>query len=254
MRSFFIGLQFLTRISIVHQENWTVEDFGRSVKSFPLVGAVLGACYALVAYCLCIWLPTLGWEVPRHLSGVLLLLLPLLLTGGLHADGFMDTMDGVFSGRSRERKLEIMKDSRVGANGVTSFVLLLLLNWAILLDMPPFWLVPALFVMPVIGRCMMVGAITCFPYARPEGMGKAFAEYAGKKSLWLAFFLTAVCVAPWGPLAGAAFLVSAVFTVCFARYITGVLGGLTGDVYGALTLLNEVQVLLVFLLGSQVVG
>jgi adenosylcobinamide-GDP ribazoletransferase len=192
--------------------------------------------------------------VPRHLSSVLLLLLPLLLTGGLHADGFMDTMDGVFSGRSRERKLEIMKDSRVGANGVTSFVLLLLLNWAILLDMPPFWLVPALFVMPVIGRCMMVGAITCFPYARPEGMGKAFAEYAGKKSLWLAFFLTVVCVAPWGPLAGAAFLVSAVFTVCFARYITGVLGGLTGDVYGALTLLNEVLVLLVFLLGSQVVG
>ena len=71
MRSFFIGLQFLTRISIVHQENWTVEDFGRSVKSFPLVGAVLGACYALVAYCLCIWLPTLGWEVPRHLSSYL---------------------------------------------------------------------------------------------------------------------------------------------------------------------------------------
>ena len=84
MRSFFVGLQFLTRISIVHQENWTMEDFGRSVKTFPLVGAVLGVCYALPAYALYIWLPSLGWEVPRHLASVLLLLLPLLLTGGLH--------------------------------------------------------------------------------------------------------------------------------------------------------------------------
>ncbi len=231
-----------------------MEDFGRSVKTFPLVGAVLGVCYALPAYALYIWLPSLGWEVPRHLASVLLLLLPLLLTGGLHADGFMDTMDGVFSGRSKERKLEIMKDSRVGANGVTAFVLLLLLNWAILLDMPPFWLVPALFVMPVIGRCMMAAAITCFPYARPEGMGKAFAQYAGKKSLWLALFITVMCVVPWGPLACIAFLVSAGFTICFARYITGVLGGLTGDVYGALTLLNEVLVLLVFLIGVQRMG
>ena len=60
-----------------------MEDFGRSVKTFPLVGAVLGVCYALPAYALYIWLPSLGWEVPRHLASVLLLLLPLLLTGGI---------------------------------------------------------------------------------------------------------------------------------------------------------------------------
>ncbi len=254
MRSFFIGLQFLTRIAIVHQENWTVEDFGRSVKTFPLVGAVLGIFYALTAYFLYIWLPSFGWEIPRHLSSLILVLLPLLLTGGLHADGFMDTMDGVFSGRSRERKLEIMKDSRVGANGVTSFVLLVMLNWTLLLDMPPFWLVPALFVMPVIARCMMVVAITCFPYARPEGMGKAFAQYAGHKSLWLAFFLTLVCVVPWGYLAAVAFFVCTGFTVSFSRYISRVLGGLTGDVYGAVTLLNEALVLFVFLMGIQGMG
>ena len=254
MRPFFIGLQFLTRIAIVRQDNWTVEDFGRSVKFFPLIGAVLGLIYAAAAWLLFVFLPRQGIFLPPHFTSVCLLILPILLTGGLHCDGFMDTMDGVFSGRSRERMLEIMKDSRVGANGVTAFVLLLLLNWAILLDMPPFWLVPALFVMPVIGRCMMAAAITCFPYARPEGMGKAFAQYAGKKSLWLALFITVMCVVPWGPLACIAFLVSAGFTICFARYITGVLGGLTGDVYGALTLLNEVLVLLVFLIGVQRMG
>ena len=246
-REFVTALQFLTRIRLFRDPDYDDGLFGRSVKFFPLVGLLAGLLLACVAVL------TGGW-LSGTVRSTLLVTLSVFITGGLHCDGLMDSADGLFSGRSRERMLEIMKDSRVGANGVTSFVLLLLLNWAILLDMPPFWLVPALFVMPVIGRCMMVGAITCFPYARPEGMGKAFAEYAGKKSLWLAFFLTAVCVAPWGPLAGAAFLVSAVFTVCFARYITGVLGGLTGDVYGALTLLNEVLVLLVFLLGSQVVG
>ena len=238
------GFALLTRLPLPNHQG----TGAASAWAWPLVGAVLGALGAALASA-ALWL-----GLTPGVTAVLVLALGAMLTGGLHEDGLSDTADGLYGGWTKERRLEIMKDSRVGANGVTSFVLLLLLNWAILLDMPPFWLVPALFVMPVIGRCMMVGAITCFPYARPEGMGKAFAEYAGKKSLWLAFFLTVVCVAPWGPLAGAAFLVSAVFTVCFARYITGVLGGLTGDVYGALTLLNEVLVLLVFLLGSQVVG
>ena len=112
-----------------------MEDFGRSVKFFPLVGAVLGGIYALAAALLVIWLPQMGCQVPHHLAMAVLLLLPVCLTGGLHTDGFMDTMDGILSGRSRERMLEIMKDSRTGSMGVTAFVLLLLLEWAILLDM-----------------------------------------------------------------------------------------------------------------------
>ena len=140
MNSFWIGLQFLTRIHLVRQTVWTAEDFGRSTRFFPLVGLVLGICYAFAAWIL---VSVLGM---RALTAALLLILPLLLTGGLHADGFMDTADGVFSGRERERKLEIMKDSRVGSFGVVSFVLLMFLRFALLLQPP----VPTR--LPVAGR------------------------------------------------------------------------------------------------------
>jgi adenosylcobinamide-GDP ribazoletransferase len=249
MRIFFIGLQFLTRIRIVRQDNWSMEDFGRSVKYFPLIGAVLGSIYALVAYTLLDFLPQKGIFFPQHIGVVLFLVLPILLTGGLHCDGFMDTMDGVFSGRSRDRMLEIMKDSRVGATGVTSFVLLLFLQWALLLDMyPSDKLIKALFIMPIISRLMMAVSITCFPYARPEGMGKAFAKFAGKGSLALAGLFTLFCIVPFGYIGFLCLMAAIGFTFFFARYVTGLLGGLTGDVYGAVTALSESLVLFVYLL------
>ena len=252
MRPFFIGLQFLTRIAIVRQDNWSVEDFGRSVKFFPLIGAVLGLIYAAAAWLLFVFLPRQGIFMPPHFTSVCLLILPILLTGGLHCDGFMDTMDGVFSGRSRERMLEIMKDSRVGSNGVFSFTILMLLEWAMLLDLESGFLVAAAFVMPIIARLMMVAAITLYPYARPEGMGKAFAQYADPRALLFATATALILVLPWGPLALAALLVCMLFTAFFAHYVEKRLGGLTGDVYGAITTLNEALVWFTFLVGSAV--
>ncbi len=251
MRAFLIGLQFLTRISIVRQDNWTEEDFGRSVRYFPLIGAVLGVIYAFFAWLFFTFLPAQQIVLPRHFCTVILLVLPILLTGGLHCDGFMDTMDGVFSGRSRERMLEIMKDSRVGSNGVFAFGVLLLFDWAMLLDMEPARLMAALFVMPIVARLMMMLVITLFPYARPQGMGKAFAACATKKVLCFAFFYTLVLIFPAGWLGGLSLLTALCFTIYFARYVTRLLGGVTGDVYGATATLSEAVVLFTFLAGSQ---
>lgn len=247
MRSFFIGLQFLTRLSFVKQSEWSAADFGKSVKFFSLIGAVLGACYALIAYLLLIFLPMHQIELPKHVISVILLALPILLTGGLHCDGFMDTMDGVFSGRSRERMLEIMKDSCVGSNAVTAFVLYLLMQWALLLDFPPAETVAALFVMPIIARLNMALAVLCYPYARPEGMGKAFADYANRRSLLFAIVSALILVFPVGIFAIISMGVALVFGCWFSRYVTKLLGGLTGDVYGAVSQLTELVVLLVFL-------
>lgn len=244
MNSFLIGLQFLTRIHLVRQTVWTAEDFGRSTRFFPLVGLVLGICYALAAWLL---LYALGI---RSLTVALLLILPLLLTGGLHADGFMDTADGVFSGRERARKLEIMKDSRVGAFGVVSFVMLMFVQFALLSDMAWPLLVPALFVMPIIGRLAMVLAVACFPYAREDGMGKTFADMADRSTVVIAALTTAVLVLPWGVLATAALVLGTLFALLFCRTMTNILGGVTGDVYGAATVLTETLVLAVFSLAS----
>ena len=245
MNSFLIGLQFLTRIHLVRQTVWTAEDFGRSTRFFPLVGLVLGICYALAAWLL---LYALGI---RSLTVALLLILPLLLTGGLHADGFMDTADGVFSGRERARKLEIMKDSRVGAFGVVSFVMLMFVQFALLSDMAPLLLVPALFVMPIIGRLAMVLAVACFPYAREDGMGKTFADMADRSTVVIAALTTAVLVLPLGMLATAALVLGTLFALLFCRTMTNILGGVTGDVYGAATVLTETLVLAVFSLASS---
>lgn len=252
MKAFFVGLQFLTRLSFVKQSVWTAADFGRSVKFFPLVGAVLGSIYALSAYVLLVFLPSYHVELPKHFVSVIFLALPMLLTGGLHCDGFMDTMDGVFSGRSRERMLEIMKDSRVGANGVMAFVLYALSEWAILLDFNSVHIVVALFIMPIIGRLCMVMGIICFPYARPEGMGKAFADYANRRSLLFAFFSTCMLVVPWGIFAIISMISAICFAFCLAKYINHLLGGLTGDVYGAITELSEWVVLGVFLVAIHI--
>ena len=252
MRAFFIGLQFLTRISIVRQDEWTAEDFGRSVKFFPLIGAVLGAIYAAFAWALYNWLPTRGIFLPSHLTAAVLLILPPIMTGGLHCDGFMDTMDGVFSGRSRERMLEIMKDSCTGSNAVFCFVVLMFLEFAILLDMPKIVVTTALFVMPIVARLMMVAGITLFPYARPDGIGKAFAQYSGCGALIFAAVCTLILTLPLGRLAWSSLAVCAAFTAFFGNYVEKRLGGLTGDVYGAITTLNEGLVLLTFLVGASI--
>ncbi len=247
MKAFFIGLQFLTRISIVKQTSWTAADFGRSVRFFPLVGVVLGTIYASTAYLLLVMLPQQGLLFPEHIRNALLLLLPIIMTGGLHCDGFMDTMDGIFSGRTREKMLVIMKDSCVGSNAVVAFAAYLILAYALLADFDARYLPTALFVMPIIARLCMTMAIVCFPYARPEGMGKAFAEHANRSALIFAVFSTLLFVTPWGIFAIISMLATIVAAFCFAKYVTKILGGLTGDVYGAITHLGELFALFAFL-------
>lgn len=248
MRSFLVALQFLTRIQLVRQEYLTVEDFGRSTRCFPLVGAVLGLIY-MVAVLISVEL--LRWE---NVNATLWLLLTVVLTGGLHYDGFMDTMDGLFSGRSRERMLEIMRDSRVGSFGALAAMCLLLFNWTAMKDIQASMSMAALFTMPVIGRMAMVLAIYAFPYARQEGMGKAFADMVDKKTVSMAALTTILFVVPWGQTAMLALILGLSFGLLLAAYAARKLGGLTGDVYGAVELLTESFVLFVFLWGTRLPG
>lgn len=244
MEKFVTALQFLTRIPAGGPHDVTPETFGGSVKYFTLVGAVLGGILAGLCYLADPYLPA-------NTLAALLIVVEIGLTGALHCDGLMDTVDGVFSGRSRERMLEIMKDSRVGAHGVTAFAALLLLKWSLLTDLVPSLPLAVLFIMPVLGRLAMVIAIICFPYARPEGLGKAFTLYAGRPALYFAAALAVLLVAPWGRAAQLSLVAAAVFAYLAGRYFTKVLGGLTGDIYGAVTELTEILVLFVALLAWQ---
>ncbi len=253
IHEFITALQFLTRIRLVSEPQYDDRMFGRSVRFFPLVGMVAGGVLALVVFL------SGGW-MPGTVRSTLLVTLSIFLTGGLHCDGLMDTADGLFSGRSRERMLEIMKDSHVGAFGVVAAILLLLWKWSLIHDMPDSLLGPALISMMTIGRFSMVLAILRFPYARPEGMGKAFAMNSGLSSMGIASLtllgLLACLHFIMGPFVFFVAVVASVsailLTFGFGRWATRKIGGLTGDLYGAVTELSELLVLAVFVLSTYV--
>lgn len=252
MQSFLTGLQFLTRIRIMRQDDWSNERFSRSVRWFPFVGATVGAVMAIVSYLMIFILPQIGITIPAAGLTALLLALWLYLGGGLTCDGFMDTMDGIFSGRDREKMLVIMKDSRVGANGVVGFVMLALLKWAMLMSVPLTYVPCAFFLASVLGKLAMTLAIVRFPYARPDGIGGMFKLYADRKTLGIALGSAAVCMIPFG-LAGVVCLLGAVGAALYlGRYVTRILGGLTGDVYGAITETIELLVLILLMLITSI--
>lgn len=248
MREFITGLQFLTRIRFFREETWTAERFGRSVVFFPLIGAVIGAVLVAVYLLFEQYLPSAGISFSRHITATMLVAAHIIVTGGLHCDGFMDTIDGIFSGRTRERMLEIMKDSRVGANGVTAFILFILMKWSLLMDISLQHLPGAIFLMPILGRLCMVVGITSFDYARDDGMGKAFNQYAGKQSLYIAVFYSLVIAVLLGKQALFAGIAAVCCGIFFARYISRILHGLTGDAYGAITEVTELLVLFFYAL------
>ena len=244
MRDFITCLEFLTRVRFSKRTDWRDEDFSRSVPYFPLVGLVIGFLLAAVNYRL------FYIETPLFLRVTLLLLAEIIITGGLMYDGFMDTADGVFSARSRERMLEIMKDSHVGSNAVLAIIILLLLKIAAYLELSGETLTWVLLTMSVATRTFMVVFIVNFPYARKEGIGHMFTKYAKPFYTYIAFAVCAGIIAACGlqylAVAGICFTV----TLIIAQYLKTQLGGLTGDTYGALTECGNVIYLLtaVFLL------
>jgi adenosylcobinamide-GDP ribazoletransferase len=238
LREFLIALTFLTRIPLpAPKVEVTSEEFSRSYRYYPLVGLVIGLLLWLLAKALTLYFPPL-------VLGALLLVAELILTGGLHLDGFMDSMDGLLSARSPERILEIMKDSRIGAHACMALVGLLLLKFALLSSLTPTHF-SILLVMPMLSRWVFqIGAIA-FPYARPQGLGKGIHE----TTHWIPFLFNGCLVLGAAfYLAGFAGLVA--FGVCIitvtllASRISSLLGGLTGDLYGAFIEISELMCLL----------
>lgn len=254
MSEFLIGLQFLTRISVVRQTVWTEEAFGRSVKFFPLVGAVLGIFQTVLIGILA---TVTNGGVPVF-TGAVGFFLSVALTGGIHCDGLMDSADGLLSGRERAKMLEIMKDSRAGAFGVVALVTVAALQISALAELVRLsetWALAAIFVAPVLGRLMMVLVIALYPYARPSGIGLAFSKFTTKKTLGIAALQAVLLSAPLVFFDAEIFLatilaaaVAVLFTMRFGKFATEKLGGVTGDIYGAAEILSETVILAVFLM------
>ncbi|MEK7848033.1 MAG: adenosylcobinamide-GDP ribazoletransferase [Chloroflexota bacterium] len=228
---FFIALQFLTVLPPAVRRPISAAELARSQAYFPLVGLFLGVLLALLDLGLRAFLPA-------ALASGLLVVALVLLTGALHLDGFMDTLDGLFGRREPAQRLEVMKDSRAGSFGVIGVWCLLLLKYLALLSLGEGWRFGALVAIPTLSRWGMAYAIWAFPYARPQGTGHAFKEGAGWGKLLLASLAAlAVAALALGSYGIALFLLAGLAVWLTGRYLVGKLGGLTGDTYGAL---NEV--------------
>lgn len=249
MKHFLIALQFLTRIRLANQYEWVMEDFGKAVPYFTPVGIIIGLLSGALYL-------TLQPYMGNSLTALIIVVFHFLITGGLHADGFMDTCDGLFSGRDRQRKLEIMKDSRVGSNGVVGFVFLVLLKWQFLAYIPHVYVPSFLILLSSLSKQGLTMSVCRYPYARSEGMGKAFAQYAPQNSLTISYVFTMVALVitflfmPKGAYILLILIVifSFVFNNILNGYITKHLGGVTGDTYGFVSEVTELLLLLIFTL------
>jgi adenosylcobinamide-GDP ribazoletransferase len=209
---------------------------------FPLVGALLALLLAGLTLLLAPLLPQL-------VLAALLVVGLVLLTGGLHLDGLMDTCDGLFGGMTRERKLEIMRDSRVGSFGVLAGACALLLKFACFASLGKPALPLVFLVTLPSSRWALVLALHLFPGARASGLGATFRQDITPQRLALACALTLALVLVSAQLSG--LLVWCVMTLTallLGAWITRQLGGLTGDTYGAIAEIAEIVGLLAFIL------
>ncbi|ADL08173.1 adenosylcobinamide-GDP ribazoletransferase [Thermosediminibacter oceani] len=237
----YAAFLFLTRIPLPYFE-LDQKHIARSLPFFPFVGAVIGVLLAGVDL-------ILKKAVPAPALAALLVTLEMIVTGGLHVDGFADTMDGLFCGKEREKKLEVMKDSRLGAYGAIGVVLLLLLKYSAMLSILPEFRTRLLIIFPVISRWMMTYSITFFPYLREKGIGRVFNEDKSSMMFFLStlFTLTIVFIAAGIEGIKIAFL-TFVSGLLFSLYIFRQLGGMTGDTYGAVNEFCEIAALYIYLI------
>ena len=230
------ALQFLTILPI--KRDFTSEQIGRATAWFPVVGLIIGAILGGLHYLLDLFLPA------ALVNGLLLAVL-VVLSGGLHLDGLADTVDGLAGHRTPERRLEIMHDSRIGAIGAVGLFLFLIIEYIALISIPDRYLAFTFLLAPTVSRWSMVYAIFSYPYARPEGLGKAFKQGVRWQEFLIATFVAVVLAVILFQIAGLVIVVITLLIVTLAAlYFKRQLRGLTGDTYGAINEIAFIAVLL----------
>ncbi len=240
MKKFLVALQFLTIFPVKIKSKVMPEDIGRSLAYFPLVGLLLGL---LLSLSLSILSP-----LPRLVSGALILAISIIITGGIHLDGFADTCDGLYGTNLPERRLAIMKDSRVGGMGVIGLISLLLIKFALIASIPIDFLWKALIVMLVFSRWSQVLACFSSPYACKEGKGKYFVEGAKEREIFIASLFTLGLFLILIQIKSIIlFLMSLLVVLVFIKWVRVKIKGMTGDTVGAVNEIAEVAALFFFL-------
>ena len=225
---------FLTRLpGGTHPAN--EQGLGMSVPWFPAVGAMIGLILGLF------WIALNELVAPLS-SSAITIMLGVVITGAFHEDGFADTADSL-GGFSPERRLEIMKDSRVGTFGVLALVLSVLVRVVALAALDPVEGVVALVMAHAVGRSIATIVMASSPAASSTGLGQSYTAHLPKPAVWTISAVIAGCSIVGGPAGVVGYglaLLGALVIVGLARRAYG---GTTGDVLGAIEQIGEMAVL-----------
>lgn len=226
-----VAVQALTRVPV--RAPFGGDVLRQATRYFPLIGVLVGLVAAGV-------FAVARAGLPGGVAAVLSLAATLLLTGALHEDGLADCCDGLFGGRTRERALEIMRDSRLGAFGVLGLGVVLGVKVGVVAGLAH----PgaALVAGHAAGRFFAVIGPAVLPYARNDGMAGGVAG-PGWVEIGVAGVVAFAALLPLGPRAGVALVLSAGVAAALFWWVRRRLGGYTGDVLGAVMVLTEVAVL-----------
>jgi len=240
MRGLWAALRFLTTIPV--PERW-LDETATTPRGmlwwWGVTGGLIGALAAAMIWVAYLRLP---WITCAALGVVAL----VVLSGGLHLDGFADMCDGVGSRAPRERALAIMKDSRIGAFGVIGIVCLLLLKFGLLAGLSPSWGIAAIGSAPVAGRLAQVWVLHLYPYARAEGgMAGDFFATATRGHIIVSAVVAIAIAFAWLQLPGIVALAWAMLLGSMgAAWVAHWLRGHTGDTVGAISEITEVAMIL----------
>lgn len=232
-RAFAVAFSMYSKIPMPRFE-WASKDMKYHLCFFPFVGALVGGLVFLWIHLCTVF------QVSQVLANLFAISIPLLVTGGFHADGFMDTMDALHSYQSREKKLEILKDPHIGAFAVISLVVYFLFAIGFAFEIKTYEALITVCFSFAISRTLSGLSVVLFPKAKKEGMAAVESRTEGKK--------TVVSVLAAELLASSAALVlltisrslCGIFSLCafafsFAYYYfmsRKNFGGITGDLAG----------------------
>lgn len=231
------AMSFLTILPVGAADGAPGPSLGRSM--FPVVGVVVGvASWTMFWLFMTVTTPLLGAAAAIAILAA--------LTGALHLDGLADAADGLFGTRTRERRLEIMRDAQIGTYGATALVLVVLGDVGALAGMDVRHALPALLVAPTLARFALLLVLVSLPYVRTTGLGTAAGGGNRTRDVLIASVAPAVCCALDWRHSLIALLLVGVVTAAIACFARRRIGGATGDVYGAVVEVAQLSALVAF--------
>lgn len=250
LESLIIAFAMYSKIPMPHVK-WSEKGMRYSMCFFPFVGAVTGALSVLIYK----WL--LYFNVGNMLTAAVLTVLPVLINGGIHMDGFLDTVDARRSYKTREEKLEILKDPHTGAFAIIYAAVYFIIVFGLFTE-----ITQETIIFPAVGyfisRTLSAFSVVTFKKAKKDGSVAAFADAAQKNVrfvLVIEFLICSVFFLWLDPVCGGMCIVAALLVFLYYYFMSmRVFGGITGDVAGYFLQLCELAVLTVTVLYKIVAG